>query len=133
MIALFGECFHQRSLLSVSSKLRIKISGQVFLSFVIRIESQIVESWIWCTYNDRFGKKEYSDHCRVMVERKQYWSLKSQVQDVYELNIVNMRWDKLKFRITRSNLVTFSSSISPRLKSPKIKILCCDGSSLINK
>ena len=42
----------------------------------------------------RFGKKEKSDHCRVMVEKKQYWNLKCQIQDpiilhVYELDIVN--------------------------------------------
>ena len=42
----------------------------------------------------RFGKKEKSDHCRVMVEKKQYWNLKYQIQDpiilhVYELDTVN--------------------------------------------
>ena len=42
----------------------------------------------------RFGKKEKSDHSRVMVEKKQYWNLKCQIQDpiilhVYELDIVN--------------------------------------------
>ena len=41
----------------------------------------------------RFERKEQSDHCRLMVERKQHWNLKYQKQDlmilyVYELNIV---------------------------------------------
>ena len=40
----------------------------------------------------RFEKKEQSDHCRLMVEKKQHWNLKYQKQDlmilyVFELNI----------------------------------------------
>ena len=42
----------------------------------------------------RFGKKDESDHCRVMVEKKQHWNSKYQIRDplilhVYQLNIVN--------------------------------------------
>ena len=43
------------------------------------------------------------------------------------------RLDRLKLRITRPTLATFSGNIWSRLKSPKINILCCVGSSLINK
>ena len=43
----------------------------------------------------RFEKKEQSDHCRLMVEKKQHWNLKYQKQDlmilyVYELNIAEV-------------------------------------------
>ena len=55
-----------------------------------------------------------------------FWSIKYQVQysPMYELNIVNAgtSW------IRGSTLTTIK-----RLKSPKINILCCFGSSLINK
>ena len=44
----------------------------------------------------RFGEKEQSGHCRVVVEEKQHWDLKYQIQDplilhVYKLNIVNAK------------------------------------------
>ena len=89
----------------------------------------------------RFGKKEESDHCRVMVGKKQYWNSKHQIQDplilhVCELNIYiedQWIWDRLKFWISRSALAILSSNIWSKLKSQTIKILCCVGRSLINK
>ena len=44
--------------------------------------------------NDQIWKKEQRDNCRVMVEKKQHWNLKYQIQNpiilhVYKLNIVN--------------------------------------------
>ena len=41
--------------------------------------------------------------------------------------------DRLKFWIKGSTLATFVDNIWSRLKSPSVKILCCVGSSLINK
>ena len=46
----------------------------------------------------RFGKKEQSAPCRDMVETKQHWNLKYQMQDpmtlhAYELNNVNAKTD----------------------------------------
>ena len=53
-----------------------------------------IGSYILCKFNDQiWKKKEHSDHCRVMVEKKQHWNLKYQKQNpvilhIYELNIV---------------------------------------------
>ena len=43
------------------------------------------------------------------------------------------RWDRSKLWIKGAMLATFSGNIWSRLKSPTIKILCCIGSSFINK
>ena len=58
---------------------------------------------------------------------------RSNISHVYEFNTVNERWDRLKFRITRSTSVTCLGNIWSRLKSTAIKILCCVVISLINR
>ena len=83
----------------------------------------------------RFGKKEQSDPSRVTA-KKNYWNLKYQIPDpIFPYVWVEFceHWDKLKFWIGRSTLATCSGNNWPRLKSPTINILCCVGSSLINK
>ena len=46
-----------------------------------------IESRILYKYNDQICKKERNDHCRVMVEKKQHWDLKNQIQDLIILHI----------------------------------------------
>ena len=85
----------------------------------------------------RFEKKEQSDHCRVMVEKKtalEFEVSKTRSNDPLCIWVEHCRsWDRLKFWIKGSPLAIFSGNIWSRLKLPTIKILCCVGSSLINK
>ena len=54
----FGNCFHQRFSLTLWLNLRSKKSAHAFLSYVIRTESHIIESWILHKYNDQIWKKK---------------------------------------------------------------------------
>ena len=80
---------------------------------------QKAEFYIYIYILIRFGKKEQSDHFSVMVEKKQRWNLKYQIQDpiilhVYELNITNVQ--SLKLLTKGSTLTTFSGNICDALR-----------------
>ena len=63
----------------------------------------------------RFEKKKQSVHCKVMVEKKQHWNLKYQIQDpiilhTYDLNIVNAEtgWNfEINDQLWQHSRVTF--------------------------
>ena len=84
----------------------------------------------------RLRKKEQSDHCRVIAEKKQHCngSIKYKIpQPSIHINWILWMQRQVKIWIKVSTLTTFSSKIWWRLKSPTIRILCFVGNSLINK
>ena len=63
----------------------LKAKFYIYIYIYIYIDIQL---------SDLEKKKEKSDHCRMMVEKKQHWNQKYQIQDpimlhVHDLNIVN--------------------------------------------
>ena len=83
----------------------------------------------------RFRNKEQNDHCRAKIKQKQYWNWKSTKSNIPPCILVKYceRSNRLKFWIKGTILATFLGNIWARLKSVKIRILCCVGSSFINR
>ena len=84
-----------------------------------------------------FGKKEQTNHCRVLVEKKQYWNYVSNTRSnnppciqitYYE------HWHRLTFWIKGSTLATIQSQVNLiKIKITNSQNSCFVDCSLINK